>query len=558
MAESTLESLQALRRGLLRAERFALFLAVCNSPALTRNLIRILQESMPGSEIQTIELDHEVSDPLAAVIDRLQPDKKGAVMIVGLEHSCPSSEREHPVLHALNLGRPEWPRRLPRPVVLWIPEYLLGFLEKEAPDFLDWRSDTLFFLEDLESRRAIYPEPPEIDEQSMTEQQRLSRLEELRARLIDQVAGEDPVALGGKSDWLLEAGEHLFSLGRLEEAEQAFRDSLEIEDRLGRHERAGVLLNRIAQIYEIQGRLMEAEDALRASIEKFQAVENVRALSTALHNLSAVQISLGKLDEAEKVLRGVLDIQEKLGDSAGTARSYHQLGIVAQDRGDYKEAEEAFRRSLELSESRGDLLGAAPSFAQLGRVAELRGDYKQAEQWYMLALEAFRKADMQPGVASVSSQLGSVFQSQGDYLRARTWHERALKIFESLGNRLGMAVMYYQLGRNFRQSGLNEEAQRFLLESARINQELGSKPGLAAATAELGFALAEQGSVEKALPLILQSLWLSAEIRSPRAVDLVEWLRRQRQALGEQKFRELLERHMEQDGVEVILTLLNQ
>ncbi len=66
-------------------------------------------------------------------------------MVLGLEESNDPSDAEHPVLWTLNLSRPDWPQKLPRPVVLWVPEYMLGLLEWEAPDFLDWRSDTMNF-----------------------------------------------------------------------------------------------------------------------------------------------------------------------------------------------------------------------------------------------------------------------------------------------------------------------------------------------------------------------------------------------------------------------------
>ncbi|MCP4664573.1 MAG: hypothetical protein GY856_55010, partial [bacterium] len=102
-----------MRRGLRRADGFALFIAVCNSPVTVGELIRLTAEAMPEVALRTVELEADVADPLAAVLAQLPAGSQGPVMVRGLERSNPSTQAEHPVLRTLNLGRPEWPRKLP-------------------------------------------------------------------------------------------------------------------------------------------------------------------------------------------------------------------------------------------------------------------------------------------------------------------------------------------------------------------------------------------------------------------------------------------------------------
>ncbi|HEV7515230.1 MAG TPA: hypothetical protein VGR07_02915, partial [Thermoanaerobaculia bacterium] len=82
-------------------------------------------------------LDEHTTLPLDEILAQVSSEAQGPVMVLGLEWSCPSDATYHPVLERLNLSRPRWPIELPRPVVFWVPEYMLGLLGREAPDFLD-------------------------------------------------------------------------------------------------------------------------------------------------------------------------------------------------------------------------------------------------------------------------------------------------------------------------------------------------------------------------------------------------------------------------------------
>ena len=137
--------MQALRRGLLRSEGFALYVAVCNSPADRGRLIAMLSEAMPGVTLHTVSIGAKSIDPLEEALAQLPGEPAGTVMFLGLEKAVPSTVTDHPILQSLNLRREEWPAQLPCPVVFWVPEYVAGLLGRKAPDFFDWRSDTVHF-----------------------------------------------------------------------------------------------------------------------------------------------------------------------------------------------------------------------------------------------------------------------------------------------------------------------------------------------------------------------------------------------------------------------------
>jgi hypothetical protein len=111
------ETFRSLRRGLARADGFALFVAVCNLPTDRETLIQALDEAMPGTRLWTIRMSTDTVDPLDEIERQIGPRPDGPVMLVDLEKAIPSVEKNHPVLQALNLRRPEWPAMIPQPVV---------------------------------------------------------------------------------------------------------------------------------------------------------------------------------------------------------------------------------------------------------------------------------------------------------------------------------------------------------------------------------------------------------------------------------------------------------
>lgn len=306
-----------MRRGLTRAQGFALFVAVCNRPEAARELIASLDESMPWLGIAAVELEAGTEDMLAEVLARLPPDREGAAMVTGLERSVPSSEGDHPVLRTLNLSRPEWPRRLARPVVLWVPEYLLPLLAREAPDFLDWRSDTLHFPALTDREHVALDSRPHWGQASgdMTVEQRGARIEELRARLATPWSPSDLLARSARFDWFLELGDQLRILGEIEEAMCLYRQALGL-----------------------------SESRLNAA-ESDRSSQALRDRSMAWGRIAVIFETQGDLDEALRIWREEeIPTYEKLGSAADLVTAHTIVSEALLDRGSPGDAEEARRR----------------------------------------------------------------------------------------------------------------------------------------------------------------------------------------------------------------------
>lgn len=424
-----------MRRGLQLAEGFALYIAVCNSPATVRSLIAALQESMPGAQIETIDLDESVEDPLARVLDLSVPERSGPLMIVGLERSCPSAAPQHPVLHVLNLQRPEWPKRIPRPVVLWIPEYLLSLMGTEAPDFLDWRSDTLVFPSEATELQPLVPSVwMEGLDGRMPEQQRRARIEELQARLRSTVSANDPVILSARSSWLNELGNHLFLLGDVADAETAYNAHLDIETRLERRRGMSVAHGNLGAIAAHHENLDEAEERFERSLNIAREIDDLSVIASASANLGLIALRREDLAHGEALIREALDIFRRQGSPKDVAVALGNLAYLYVRQGRLDEAVPLLIEAIALSEKIGDRMATAGNYRILTGVFRLRGDHSQAEEFIRGALTIDEEMGNQAGVAADLALLGGIYREQGDVVAARESMERARDLFRALGD----------------------------------------------------------------------------------------------------------------------------
>ena len=424
-----------MRRGLQRAEGFALYIAVCNSPATVRSLIDVLQESMPGVEVETVELDESAEDPLARVLALSVPGNSGPLMVVGLEKSCPSTDPDHPVLHVLNLQRPEWPKRIPRPVVLWIPEYLLSLMGLEAPDFLDWRSDTLFFPSEAAELQALTSAVwVEGLDGRMPELQRRARIEELQARLRSTDSATDRVVLSARSSWLNELGNHLFVLGDVAGAEIAYAAALDIETRLGRRRGMIVGNGNLGALAARRENLEEAEERFEHSLSIAREINDLPGIASASANLGLNALRRQDLPRAEELTLQALDLLEKQGNDREVAIACGNLAYLYVRQGRLDEAVPLLIEAIALSEKIGDRMAAAGHYRIRAEVFRLEGDHGQAEELIRGALTIDEEMGNQAGVAADLALLGGIYREQGDVAAARESMERARDLFRALGD----------------------------------------------------------------------------------------------------------------------------
>lgn len=265
-AKAVGETFRALRRGLKRSRGFALYVAICNSLLTRDELIANLSASMPDKVVHRVVLTTKDEDVLAAVEKVIGKSTAGVVMVVGVEQLLADKVRAERLLAGLNLRRAEWPSRVCSPVVFWLPQRFLGDLMRGAPDFFDWRSDTLEFpeLTTEQARPLASREWQDGPDPRFTAEERLARIAELRAR-IAAIANpsDDPAIISSVALWWDELADHLSLMGELDEALRIrTEEELPVYERLGDVREQLVCRANTALIYWQRGSNGDREKAL--------------------------------------------------------------------------------------------------------------------------------------------------------------------------------------------------------------------------------------------------------------------------------------------------------
>lgn len=389
---------------------------------------------MPGVEIETVTLDEEIGHPLDAVLERVDRSKTGPLMIVGLERSNPSSAKERPILYALNMSRPEWPKKLPRPIVFWVPEYLLGLMGREAPDFLDWRSDTLFFPDSTAEDFLLLRSEVWLSElsESMSEGQRRARIKELKSRLASHSEVDDPVIMAAQASWYKELGILLYRMGELSGARESYLMALEIERKLRREDRVADLLGNLGLIDYALGKVGDAENRLLEALRIHRRLRKRYGEATGLTNLASIQLESGRIESAEQYVHQAMEVARESGFSQVMPLLHNMifgLAVARRDPTALKLGEEA----LSEASKAGLLSTRAEILHNLGLLFSLEGDLNRAEQCYREALEISRMLGMRVDSAKALLSIGALQILREDNVAAR----EALKEAERLSLEIG-------------------------------------------------------------------------------------------------------------------------
>ena len=555
-ARQNLETLSALARaiGMAAPGRFVLLLAKCNVPAQRETLtaqLRAMVEPL-GVELVEITLDEPVSNllnhlqaRLGASIQRAGPAEREllvqpqpavavaeprspysacpplALNVYGLEASLRSDTPHPPLLAHLNLARERY-RELGCPLVLWLPDYALTRLAREAPDFWAWRSGVFEFIPEAEMAESALRQmayEPDLVTSSLDAAAKRERLALLEQLLADyRLLGAGPQEQDAQADILAKMGSLHWDLGDYAEARRLYQESLDIVQQLG--DRAGIArtLHNLGMLAHRQGDYAEARCLYQESLATAQQLGNRAGVASTLHQLGMLAQDQGDYAEARRLYQESLDIAQQLGDRAGVASTLHSLAMLAHRQGNYAEASQLYQESLDIKQQLGYRAGIASTLHQLGMLAEDQGDYAEASRLYQESLDIEQQLGNRAGAAITVWNLGNVAYLQGDPDAARNQYQEALTVFRGLSDRKNEAGVLHQLGMLAQDQGDYAEARRLYQESLGIKQQLGDRAGVAYTLGQMGNLAYAQGDLGEARRLYDQVRDVSQQMGDRRSV----------------------------------------
>lgn len=145
--------LDALAHAIRLSQGFKLFFVLHDGPAHRERLIAALQTRLPEGSIQILPFDAPVDHLLSALRPNLPTPRPIALCLTGLEDSIfdpalgPPAPRSSVFLANLNAARDAFPDAVGCPLLLWLTEYTVSLLARDAPDFFSVRSGYFRFYE---------------------------------------------------------------------------------------------------------------------------------------------------------------------------------------------------------------------------------------------------------------------------------------------------------------------------------------------------------------------------------------------------------------------------
>jgi len=439
----------ALRRAIVRAKGFTLLLAVCNRDDRRERIMRRLSDGLP-SQLNAVTITAECTDVLERVLAAVGHDARAPIAIARLDAGIDEDEFAHPRLASLNQRREDWRDLVPVPVIFWVPEYLLRPLARGAPDFLDWRVGTFFFLDDPVVSTDGFRHIGQLEIWRLNAGERHQRIGELRD-LIERYSTPSNENASAIIRWRLELARQLVFIGEIGEAEQLVRNELLPACRASGDEEQ--LTDAWATFADILQQRGEIDEALRIRREEelpvYERLGDVRSKVVTMGQIADILKQRGEIDEALRIHREEqLPVIERLGDLREKAATMGMIADILNQRGEIDEALRIYRKEcIPVYERLGDVRSKAVTMGQIANILKQRGETDEALRIYRkVCIPAFEGLGDVRSIAVTMARIADTLLQRGEIHEAIRIYREIVPILERPGDLHSQVISRFHLG----------------------------------------------------------------------------------------------------------------
>lgn len=135
---------------------------------------------------------------------------------------------------------------------------------------------------------------------------------------------------------------------------ELFRESLRMEEAMGRRLKVAGVLNNMGIAYRNSGRIQEALEVYQRSLVISGELNNKRDMGGTLNNIGVVHSQQGRHEEALAHYQRSLGYFEEIGFKSGVAITVTSIGHAYKELGKREQAAEFYRRGIKLHEELGN------------------------------------------------------------------------------------------------------------------------------------------------------------------------------------------------------------
>ena len=463
----------ALKRALRRTQGFALYFARANTPLLREQVLTELRSSLEGRPLVELKLvaDEPPYEQIARAAESAPTD--AIISVDGLDSLAPSDDPDW-LLKQLNWRRAVY-RRLGRPLLLWVPEYLLRLLMHHAPDFFDWHSGLFEFAAPQEIRETVMAQAQAVDDlkqPSMTVEEKRERIALLRG-LLEEYASDDVASRRARADILRKLGILYRSLGEALRAIEFYQQALEIARQIGDRHGEGAILGSLGIACKDLGDMKRAIEFYQQALEIARQVGDRRAESAWLGHQGLAYWNLSKVQRAINLYEQALEITREIGDRRGEGAWLGNLGIAHARRGEAQRAIEFYQQALDIARQIDDRRSVGVHLRDLGQAYAILGDLQRAIELNEQALDIAHEIGNRRDEGYTRGHLGQAYAALGDAQRAIKFYQQALDIAHEIGDRRGEGLWSWHLALLHEQQGDLVRAAELMSVRVAYEHEIG-------------------------------------------------------------------------------------
>ena len=318
---------------------------------------------------------------------------------------------------------------------------------------------------------------------------------------------------------LFEQGRTEYLNGKFAAAAVSLNSALRAIDRSDQAGRASVLAM-LGDVYTSEDELSKADQAYRESLALYEKLDNKKQIAHLLRDIAAVYSLQRHDDEALRLLQKALKLTKPIHDAGLEAEVLNIMGVVYYRQHNNGRAENFFKQALDVTSKSQVSTDVGELLNNLGNVYQAEHKYGEAESLLKQALKYVEDelGASHPELIFTLSSLGGLYTATARYSDAEQQYQRALAILEPGGSDFDtrIARLLHALGVMYVKAGRKEEADAALARATDIaRRNLSQHADMVSIIDDYAAVLKDQGKSGKAAEL-------RAETRRARATaDLV-------------------------------------
>lgn len=424
--------LQALRRGLRRADGFTLYFVLASGAARAEVLRRLKAWSGKDGtpEMRFLPEGDECARATLKLLEREDPALPLRGVVIPHAEALLDVEGGAAIA-ALNLARDILGGIVEGPLVLALPADRAGELPRAAPDLFDVRSG-MFEVEAVPvpggTSEIAFPGLPTGPQRSPEE------LTAAAARLQALTAAPEPPPAGALADAWLKMGWQLWLAARWDEASRAAQEARRLSESVGYWSGIAQALVLKGDVERFTNHLSDAKAAYEDAVTIYRSMADRLGEANALEGLGNLFADIGRLEDAANAYSEALALYKEVNARRSYANTLEGLGdlLIRTDR--FQEARKIYSEALAMHKMTQDRLGEANTLLGLGKLALASHQPAEAFDWMLQALSIHQQVEPRVGVANDHLGLARAAAALGHPLRAVVLGGRALAMYRALKN----------------------------------------------------------------------------------------------------------------------------